>query len=230
MALYAISDLHLSFSQDKPMDIFGERWFEHDKKIYRNWTEKVKETDTVLIGGDLSWSLKMQEAKAELDFIAALPGRKIAIKGNHDFWWSSVNKLNKMYDNFFFLQNNYYTYGEYAICGSRGWISMGSEKFTDEDLKIYKRELLRLEVSLKSAADDGYEKIIVMIHYPPVNEKKEESGFVELFKKFKVEKVIYGHLHGKTQMGAMTGMMDGIEYILTAGDYIDFDPVTIIKD
>ena len=228
MALYALSDLHLSFSQDKPMDIFGERWLNHDKKIYKNWIERVNNEDTILLGGDLSWSLKMEDAKEELNFIANLPGRKIAIKGNHDFWWSSVNKLNQMYENFHFLQNNFYVYKDFAICGSRGWVSVGSDKFTDDDLKIYKRELIRLELSLKAAKDEGFENIICMIHYPPVNEKREDSGFIELFKKYNVQKVLYGHLHGKTQLGAMTGFVDGIEYILTAGDYIDFDPIRIL--
>lgn len=228
MALFVLSDLHLSFAQDKPMDIFGPMWLEHDKKITENWHQNIKEEDTILLGGDLSWSLKMEDAKQELDYIASLPGRKIAIKGNHDLWWSSVNKLNKLYSNFFFLQNNFYSYKDYAICGSRGWISEGSEKFTSSDEKIYKREILRLRMSLDAAKKSGFEKIIVMIHYPPVNEKGEKSLFTELFEEYKVETVLYGHLHGRALKNAFTGVHNGINYILTSGDFLDFMPLKLM--
>ena len=196
MALYAISDLHLSFSTDKPMDIFGEKWAKHDEKIKENWLKMIKEEDTVLIAGDISWSMKAGDSLADLNWIDNLPGKKIISKGNHDYWWGSISKLNSMYENTKFIQNNFFTYKEYAICGTRGWICPNSEKFTEKDKKIYDRELIRLRLSLDEAKKNGYTKFIVMIHYPPTNDKFEESDFVKIFKEYNVEKVIYGHLHG----------------------------------
>ena len=175
MALYAISDLHLALNVHKPMDIFGERWLNHDEKIKENWIRKITDEDTVLIAGDISWSMKAEDSKADLDWIDSLPGKKIISKGNHDYWWSSISKLNAMYENMKFIQNNFYTYNDYAICGTRGWVSPDSEKFTEKDAKIYAREAIRLRLSLESAKKLGYSKIIVMIHYPPFNEGYEES-------------------------------------------------------
>lgn len=229
MALYALSDLHLSFTDDKPMGIFGEVWQDHDQKIKDNWLKKIRPEDTVLLGGDLSWSMRMGDAKEELDFIAALPGRKIAIKGNHDYWWSGIKKLNAMYEGFHFIQNNFFTYGNTAICGSRGWVCQGSDKFKAEDESIYRREGIRLELSLSAAKKAGYEDIIAMIHYPPTNERFEDSIFTDLFESYGVRKVIYGHLHGPALRTAFQGMRKGVEYILTSGDYLNFDPVLLEK-
>lgn len=229
MALYAISDLHLAFSTDKPMDIFGEKWYKHDEKIKKNWMDKVKEEDLVLIAGDISWSMKAEESKSDLDFIDSLPGKKIISKGNHDYWWQGITKLNKMYENTKFLQNNFYTYKDYAICGSRAWICPGTDRFTEKDKKIYERELIRLKLSLDSAKNSGYTKFIVMIHYPPTNEKHEDSAFTELFKEYGVEKVIYGHLHGPSLGNVINGERDGVEYIMTSCDYINFDPKLILE-
>ena len=136
MALYAISDLHLALSTDKPMDIFGGHWVNHDEKIKKNWENKITEEDTVLIAGDISWSMKHEESKIDLDWINSLPGNKIISKGNHDYWWTTVTNLNKLYDNMKFLQTNFYEYGEYAICGGRGWICPNDFKFDDNDEKI----------------------------------------------------------------------------------------------
>lgn len=229
MALYAISDLHLSMSGDKPMDVFSDVWKDHHVRIEANWRSKVRETDTVLLGGDLSWSMSIKSGQEELDFIAALPGRKIIIKGNHDYWWSSITQLNRMYDNMDFIQNNFFAYEDIAICGSRGWVIPGSALFKPEDEKIYKRELIRMRLSLDAAKKSGFKRIIAMIHYPPVNETFEDSGFTALFEEYAVEKVIYGHLHGQSLRRVMTGMRGGVEYILTSVDYIDFDPVKILE-
>ncbi|WP_066677072.1 metallophosphoesterase [Clostridium septicum] len=229
MALYAISDLHLAFSTDKPMDIFGEKWYKHDEKIKKNWMDKVKEEDLVLIAGDISWSMKAEESKSDLDFIDSLPGKKIISRGNHDYWWQGITKLNKMYENTKFLQNNFYTYKDYAICGSRAWICPGTDRFTEKDKKIYERELIRLKLSLDSAKNSGYTKFIVMIHYPPTNEKHEDSAFTELFKEYGVDKVIYGHLHGPSLGNVINGERDGVEYIMTSCDYINFDPKLILE-
>ena len=227
MALYAISDLHLSLSGDKPMDVFSEEWKNHDVRIWENWLKKVKEEDTVLLAGDLSWSMKLQGGKEELDFVAGLPGRKIIIKGNHDYWWGSITKLNSMYDNMDFIQNNFFAYEDYAICGTRGWVLPGSSLFKEEDEKIFRREVLRLKMSLDAAKKKGFQKFIVMIHYPPVNETFKDSEFTDIFEEYGVEKVIYGHLHGKSLQRVMTGERKGVEYILTSCDYIGFDPVLI---
>ena len=231
MALYTISDLHLGFNVEKPMDIFGDKWKDHTEKIKKNWIEKINEDDTVLIAGDISWSLKSDDSKYDLDWINELPGKKIISKGNHDYWWGSISKLNKLYENTKFLQNNYYVYENFAICGTRGWMCPGGDKYkyTEKDEKIYKREQIRLRLSLDSAKKAGYENIIVMIHYPPTNEKFEESDFIKIFKEYKVKKVIYGHLHGPVLMGnLLNGTVDGIEYILSSADYINFNPKRIL--
>ena len=224
MALYAISDLHLAFTTDKPMDIFGEKWIKHDEKIKENWISKIKKEDTVLIAGDISWSMKSSDSKGDLDWINDLPGKKIISKGNHDYWWSGISKLNSMYDNTKFLQNNFYVYDDYAICGSRGWILEGSDRFTEKDKKIFNREIIRLRLSLDKAKEAGFEKFIVMIHYPPINERIEESAFTEIFKEYGVEKVIYG----PSLATAFNGEHEGVNYIITSCDYLNFDPIRIL--
>lgn len=229
MALYTISDLHLGFNVEKPMDIFGDKWKNHSEKIRENWINKITDEDMVLIAGDISWSLKEQDSKYDLDWINELPGKKIISKGNHDYWWGSISKLNAMYENTKFLQNNFYVYEDYAICGTRGWMCPAGDKYTTKDEKIYNREQIRLRLSLEAAKKKGFEKIIVMLHYPPTNEKFEESEFTKIIKEYAVEKVIYGHLHGPVLLGnVLNGYLDGIEYILSSADYIDFNPRRIL--
>jgi len=227
MALYAISDLHLALSGDKPMDIFGEHWSKHDEKIKENWLSKVNEDDTVLIAGDISWAMKSGESEADLNWIESLPGKKIISKGNHDYWWGSISKLNSMFEKTKFLQNNFYEYGEYAICGTRGWICPGTDRFTSHDEKIYSREGIRLRLSLDEAKKKGFTKFIVMLHYPPTNEKFMPSQFTEICTEYGVEKVIYGHLHGNCLNRVLEGEFEGVEYIMTAADFLDFDPKLI---
>jgi uncharacterized protein len=229
MALYTISDLHLGFNVEKPMDIFGVKWKDHCDKIKENWLSKIKEEDMVLIAGDISWSLKETDSKYDLDWINELPGKKIISKGNHDYWWGSISKLNKMYENTKFLQNNFYVYEDYAICGTRGWVCPGGDKYTSKDEKIYSREQVRLKLSLESAKSQGFKKFIIMLHYPPTNEKFEESEFTKIIKEYKVEKVIYGHLHGPVLLGnLLNGYFENVEYILTSADYLDFNPKRIL--
>ena len=229
MALYGIADLHLSFETDKPMDIFGEVWAMHEDKIKENWLNKIKSDDTVLIPGDISWAMKLKDAVTDLKWIESLPGRKILIRGNHDYWWSSLSKMNNLFKNMFFLQNNYYVYNNYALCGTRGWTCPNETKFYDHDKKIYNRELHRLKLSLEAAKNNGFKRFIVMTHYPPTNEKFDRSGFIDIYEEYKVEKVIYGHLHGKDsfKMG-LKGIHSGIEYRLVSCDFIDFNPIKII--
>lgn len=223
MALYGIADLHLSGYTDKPMDIFGSHWFLHHEKVRESWMTQVTEEDTVLIAGDISWGMKLQEALIDLDWINQLPGRKILIKGNHDYWWSSLSKLNSLYQDMNFLQNNYYTYGEYGICGTRGWICPNENKFTKEDEKIYLREENRLKLSLEAARKGGCKKLIAMLHYPPTNDNHEASLFTKTFESYGVERVIYGHLHGEDSYKAgLQGSFNNIEYSLVSCDYLNF--------
>ncbi|PRR72429.1 3',5'-cyclic adenosine monophosphate phosphodiesterase CpdA [Clostridium thermopalmarium DSM 5974] len=227
IGLYAISDLHLSLSSDKPMDVFGEQWNNHHERIRENWIKKINDKDTVLIAGDVSWSMKMEDGLADLEWIHNLPGRKIISKGNHDYWWGSISKLNNLYEDISFIQNNFFSYEDYAICGTRGWTIPG-DKSSSHDIKIYNREQIRLKLSLDKAVSSGYSKIIVMIHYPPVNDKFEASNFTEIFEEYGVEKVIYGHLHGPSLNRVFEGTYNGVEYIMTSCDYINFDPIKVI--
>lgn len=229
MSLYAIGDLHFSTAVNKPMNIFGDNWENHEKKIIDSWNSKVNKNDTVLIVGDTSWGINMDEATFDLDIIHNLPGKKIYVKGNHDYWWTTVAKLNKLYEDMSFLQNNFYSYNEYAICGTRGWICPNDVKFTEDDEKIYKREAHRLKLSLDAAKKAGFKKVIVITHYPPTNDKLEPSLFTDIYEEYKVEKVIYGHLHGKEsfKMG-LEGIREGVEYKLVSCDYVDFNLVKIM--
>lgn len=230
MALFAISDLHLDLNGDKPMDIFGENWFQHDEKIKSNWIEKIKEEDIVLIAGDISWSMKIENGIQDLEWIHKLPGTKVMVKGNHDYWWVSITKLNEMYEDMKFIQNNFFAYGDYAICGTRGWIFPGGDNFSAHDEKIYKRELGRLRLSLDSAVKAGFNNFIVMLHYPPVYDKNMDSGFVSIFKEYGVKLVIYGHLHGASLSKSVRGEVDGIQYIVTSADYLNFNPIRVLEE
>ncbi|MDD4583701.1 MAG: metallophosphoesterase [Eubacteriales bacterium] len=229
MNIYAIADLHLSFDGAKPMDIYGGQWIDHTVRLEKNWRSMVSEEDVVILAGDLSWSLKQEGAIDDLNWISALPGKKVLIKGNHDLWWTSANKLNRLYDNMYFLQNTYYKAGDYAICGSRGWICPGDIEFTTHDRKIYQRELVRLRMSLEEAKKAGETHIIGAIHFPPANEGLEDSGFTDLFEEFGVELVVYGHLHGTdAHLKGLKGIRNGVEYRLVACDYLSCRPLRLI--
>lgn len=229
MSIFVIADLHLSFKNPKPMDIFGDNWTKHEEKIKKDWNEKVKEEDLVVLPGDFSWATYIEDTIPDFEYLNSLPGKKIMLKGNHDYWWTTVTNLNKLYDNMKFLQTNFYEYGEYAICGGRGWICPNDFKFDDNDEKIYKREENRIRLSLQAAKKKGYSKFIVITHYPPTNDKLEESLFTNLYEEYGVEKVIYGHLHGKEsfKMG-LKGVRNGVEYILASCDYTDFNLIKIM--
>jgi uncharacterized protein len=232
MAIFAIGDLHLSFSSDKPMDVFGENWENHHEKIRENWIRTVGEEDTVLVTGDVSWALKLEEAVDDLAWVSCLPGRKIICKGNHDYWWPSMKKLKSRFPDLMFLYNNYHVSEGTAICGSRGWVCPQGE-ITDElrltdDFKIYQRELARFESSISMAVKDGYSDIIAMLHYPPTNDSKDVSGFVEIIERYGIKQVVYGHLHTELSFGSsVRGSFRGVDYYLTACDYVDFTPVRL---
>jgi predicted phosphohydrolase len=227
MSIYVISDLHLSFSPaiDKPMDVFGAEWLNHAERVKEHWIDTVSENDTVIIAGDISWALKLEDAIWDLDWLSELPGEKVLVKGNHDLWWSSVTKLNAVTTaNMHFLQNNFFDADGYAICGSRGWLCPGDEHYSEHDEKIYKREVLRLRASLTSAKEAGFSKIIGVLHFPPTNDNLADSGFTELFEEFGVEQVFYGHLHGTEEgfRGGLSGNRGGVEYKLVSVDYLRF--------
>jgi uncharacterized protein len=226
LALYGISDLHLSLDSDKPMNVFGNIWENHHLKVMENWNSKINEEDTVLIAGDISWALKLENAMADLEFIHKLNGKKILIKGNHDFWWASITKLNSLYNSMDFIQNNFYRYEEYGICGTRGWINIDGTEEHDE--KVYNREVLRLKMSLDSARKSGLEKLIVMMHYPPITRISKSQEFLDLILEYKVEKLIYGHVHMDSKGICLNGLINETEYICTSADIINFNPVMIL--
>ncbi len=227
MSIYAISDLHLSYNTDKPMDIFG--WKDYESKIKENWNSKVKENDLVILGGDFSWSMDLEDTYKDFEFIHNLPGKKILIKGNHDYWWGTLTKMKKYineigFNDINFLYNNSYEFEGKLICGTRGW------NFSDlqEDEKIYNREIQRLRLSLEDAVKKyGNEKeIIVCLHYPPLK-TNEISDFVRVMEKYNVTKCIYGHLHGPAHKFVIEKSIDNIQYIMTSCDYTNFDLVNL---
>lgn len=228
MSIYAISDLHLSYNTDKPMDIFG--WKDYENKIKENWNSKVKENDLVILGGDFSWSMDLEDTYKDFEFIHNLPGKKILIKGNHDYWWGTLTKMKKYineigFNDINFLYNNSYEFEGKLICGTRGW---NCSDLQEEDEKIYNREIQRLRLSLEDAVKKyGNEKeIIVCLHYPPLK-TNEISDFVRVMEKYNVTKCIYGHLHGPAHKFVIEKSIDNIQYIMTSCDYTNFDLVNL---
>ena len=232
MAIYAISDLHLAQSIDKPMDVFGGRWADYMEKLKAEWGNIVCEEDSVVIPGDISWATYFEQALEDFNFINTLPGTKIISKGNHDYWWSTLNKLNKFLDNnsfatIRFMHNNSFTIDNSVLCGTRGWKCPGDDDFSQEDRRIYNRELKRLELSLKSIEKAEGKEIIVAMHYPPFNSKKEPSEFVELMSRYGTSVCIYGHLHGESCNTAVIGEIQGIDFKLVSSDYLRFRPLLL---
>jgi len=232
MTIYAISDLHLSKAVNKPMDIFGGGWENYMDKIKENWVRLVEEEDWILVPGDLSWATYLEESAEDFDFLASLPGKKVLVKGNHDYWWTTMKKLisflkEKSIDDVYFLHNNSFVCQSIGVCGTRGWISPENPEFTEHDMKIYKRELSRLELSLKSLAGKTYEEIVVMMHYPPLYPDGESRDFLDLMKAYGVKKCIYGHLHGPAFKDAIEGEVEGIGIKLTSCDYLNFTPIRL---
>ncbi len=230
MNVYAIGDLHLSLTADKPMDIFGGNWEGHFEKIKLDWLDKVKEEDIVLIPGDISWAMKLSDALADLKAIAALPGKKVLIRGNHDYWWNGISKLRDAAPdgNFYFLQTDAVKIGEFIFVGSRGWSTPGSAEFTEQDQKLYLREAERFRLAFLDAKKlkTGEEKLVALVHFPPFNLKEEKTLFTELFEENGVEKVVFGHLHGAGYFPLKT-WKNGVEYLLTSCDKAGFHLVKV---
>jgi len=229
MALFAISDMHLSMGNDKPMDIFSEKWEGHAQKLKDNWLNTVNDVDTVIIPGDVCWATYINNAYEDFKYINSLPGRKIISKGNHDYWWETMSRMSKFlkdnsFNNIFFLHNNFYEYEDWAICGTRGWPS-GDDTQGESDKKMFAREVNRLELSLKAAAQAGKKKIIVALHFPPFN--LGENDFIEVMKKYEVSICLYGHLHGDFS-AAKHGIIEGIDFKFLSADYLNFMPERIL--
>ena len=220
MAVYAISDLHLP-ARVKPMDVFGEHWKNHFERIKADWNARVGEGDVVLLPGDLSWAMRLEEAIEDLDSIAALPGTKLLLRGNHDYWWSSIGRVRRaLRENTLALQNDSVLLDGRLYAGSRGW-NIPADDATEDDVRIYNRERMRLEMSLKNArARDVDAPITVMMHYPPLTD--EQPGFSDILEAYGVQDCVYGHLHGGGLYGAVRGERRGVKYHQVSCDGLDF--------
>ncbi len=228
MALYAIGDLHLCLGAPKPMDVFGGNWQGYMEKL-KEGVSVIQPEDTTVLLGDLSWALDLAHATDDFAWIDKIPGRKIILKGNHDYWWSTASKFYKFCEenNFsdqFILNNNHYQYNGWAICGTRDWF-FEETRSSDHDEKVFKRELIRLEASLQSA---GELPKAVFLHYPPKYKGYECPEILELLQKYQVKKCYYGHLHGPSHGLAIEGLWDGVEYKLVSADRLDFKPHLIM--
>lgn len=224
--IYALADLHLDYTNKKSMEVFGQNWENYQERIFGNWNKIVSPDDTVLIPGDISWAMDLTHAYVDLKKIDQLNGQKILMKGNHDYWWTSLNKIKNLdLSTMHYLQNNSFSIEGYDICGTRGWIPRDNKDFTDHDEKVFTRELMRLENSIRASGDN---KKIVMLHYPPINQDKTLNEFYDICKDNNVDYLIYGHLHGIGHRLIKEGNIGGIDIKCVAGDYINFTPVRII--
>lgn len=229
MAVFTIADLHLSFGTDKPMDVFPG-WSNYTDRIEKNWNHLIRENDTVVIAGDISWAMELRETSADFSFIHKLPGKKIILKGNHDYWWTTKKKMDAYlsesgFDSISILHNNYYTADGLALCGSRGWFY---DAETDADMKVLNREAGRLRMSIEPAIKAGYEPI-VFLHYPPIYNNMECYEITAVLREYGIKKCFYGHIHGgNAAKRAFIGEKDGIRYKLVSCDHIGFTPMAVI--
>ena len=229
MSIYTIGDLHLSFKENKPMSIFGDNWEGHEEKIKKDWIEKVKKEDLVILPGDFSWATYLKDTDIDFGYLNSLPGRKLLLKGNHDYWWTTVTSMRNFlqenkFENIDFIYNNSYEFENCIIVGTRGW----SQTEGSEDKKILKREVLRLELSIQSGIQDFGEKkeFIVFMHYPPISKsnlvKNEKNEFIKMMQKYNIKKCFYGHLHSTSIKEAVEGKYFGIDFKLVSADGLDF--------
>ncbi len=229
MSLYAIADLHLSLGADKPMDIFGG-WDNYVERLEENWRNTVKNDDTVVIAGDISWAMRLEQVFQDFSFIEALPGRKIFLKGNHDYWWSTRKKIEDYlrannFNSISILFSSAEVAGEFAICGTRGW---SYDCSSQEDIKILNREVGRLTMSIEEAKKTGLE-VVAFLHYPPVFSGYECTEILNVLQKYDIKKCYYGHLHGRqVARKAITGTYKGIEFHMISSDQVDFRPVLVL--
>ena len=227
MALFVIADLHLSFGTNKPMDIFSG-WNNYEKKLEEYWRYQIKEEDTVVIPGDISWAMNLDEALPDFEFIHNLPGKKLITKGNHDYWWTTISKMkNFLRDNHFdsidFIFNNSFEVGEFCVCGTRGWFFEETEM---ADPKIMAREFGRLEASLNYSKNPMLEQI-VFLHFPPIFGDYICFEIIEILKRHKIKRCYYGHIHGNAAKNAFNGIYENIKFQLISSDFINFTPIML---
>lgn len=221
MNIFAIGDLHLPGGDNKPMDVFGAHWEGHFCRIAKDWQQKVGQEDLVLIPGDISWAMQLEPALEDLRMIGALPGKKVILRGNHDYWWCGINRLREVLpENMYAVQNDALRFGDTVVCGTRLWTL--PQNGGPEDEKIYNRELIRLELSLESAKKLGGSRLVVMTHYPPLAEGGAETKASCLLNQYGVQDVVYGHLHGASLRGAVNGLYDGVRYHCVSCDGLKF--------
>ena len=234
MKLFAIADLHMDGGAGKPMDVFGPHWAGHCGRIFGSWREQVGEGDTVLIPGDISWAMRFSDALPDLYAISELPGNKVLLRGNHDYWWSSLTRMREtLPESIKLIQNDALDIGPAVISGSRGWLLPSDADFSADDRRIYERELIRLGLSLSAAkrlsgVGEGAKPIIVMLHFPPMMRDGNPTGFTELMEKYGVSRCLYGHLHGSLawEVG-FRGELNGVRYDLCSADSLDFSPMLV---
>ncbi len=234
MAIYAIGDLHLPGHEQKPMNVFGSHWNRHFEIITENWLRLIGPEDTVLIPGDISWAMQLLDAMDDLNALAALPGRKLLLRGNHDYWWSSVGKVRSaLGPDMHVIQNDALRLKGHVFCGTRGWtFPTQQQPLPEQDEKIYQRELMRLRMSLETAAalaEDG-DEMTVMMHYPPLFADGIATAFTTMLETYPVRRVVYGHLHGAGIKIAFNGLRNGISYRLVSCDALDFCPVRVYPE
>jgi len=232
MSVFAIGDLHLPGHEQKPMDVFGTHWDRHFETISENWRRKITEEDIVLIPGDISWAMQLSEAADDLNAIAQLPGTKLLLRGNHDYWWSSLNKLRSaLPDGMHVIQNDAMKIGGHVFCGTRGWnFPTPQQTLSAQDEKVYLRELIRLRMSLDQAKKLDGEDITVMLHFPPLFADGVGTAFTEILEEYEVQQVVYGHLHGAGIKIGFDGLRNGVNYRLVSCDALEFDPICIMDD
>lgn len=221
MDIYAIGDLHLPGGDNKPMEVFGSHWEGHFSRISEDWLARVKADDVVLIPGDISWAMQTQDALPDLAAIGALPGRKILLRGNHDYWWCGISRLRELLPaGSYALQNDAMKLEDIVFCGTRGWTLPTPGQAEDE--KIYARELMRMEMSLEKGRKLGGKRLVVLCHYPPLGEGGTATRLSSLLEKYQVDDVVYGHLHGASLRGAVTGEYGGVRYHCVSCDGLHF--------
>ena len=230
MALYVIGDTHFSEGCNKPMDIFGGAWTGYRDKLV-SALSALQPEDVLVLAGDFSWGMSLQEALPDFRLLDSFPGKKLLIKGNHDYWWETVSKMKRFFaenaiETIDFLHNSCYFYNGAALCGTRGWFYDKNDPAAGDD-KIFKRELIRLEASLKAAVDQGAREIDCFLHYPPVFAGTEVPQITEILSRYPVKRVFYGHLHGESLRGAFSGMRNGIYYAVVSADALGFRPIQI---
>jgi uncharacterized protein len=233
LKIFAIADLHLSGHAPKPMDVFGAHWEDHWGRIQAAWWETVGEQDAVLLPGDISWAMTLDQALPDLAEIAALPGTKVLLRGNHDYWWGGIGGVRAaLPSGMSAVQNDALLLGSAVVCGTRGWICPGNPAWSNaDDEKIFQRELIRLKMTLDAASrirkPSGL--LIAMMHFPPFDERSAQSGFAGLLEEYSVDIAVYGHLHGIPSGSAFEGMRGGVEYRMVSCDYVGFRPQLIAE-